>query len=149
MVISYAQAKDIKTMAKPVTYPQKKPVQDQFAAQFVKTAGVEAFNLVSEMTARHIPRDMRIGVEDTYFDVIEERWDPYGHPSRDMYGEKMVGQLAAMLKSKGLKFIDPTFPPHLISLFADPSTAGANANAEQTFRKDQDPFLAGVQGIEW
>ena len=149
MVISYAQAQDIKTRAKPVTYPGKKSVQDQYAAYFFKTAGEEAFNIVSEMTARHVPRDMRIGGDETYVDVIEEKWDPYGHPSRDMYGEKMVGKLAGLLKSKGLKFTDPTFPPHLISLFADPATAGANANAEQTFRKDQDPFLAGVTGIEW
>jgi len=27
--------------------------------------------------------------------------------------------------------------------------AGRNASAEQTFRKDQDAFLAGVTGIEW
>ena len=149
IIISNVAAKDIKTMAMPVTYPEKKPVQDLFAAKFIKEAGVEAFNIVSEMTSRHLPRDMRIGGEDTYCDIIEEKWDPYGHPSRDMYGEKMVSQLAGMLKAKGLKFVDPTFPPHLISLFTYPTTAGANANAEQTFRKDQDPFLAGVTGIEW
>ena len=29
------------------------------------------------------------------------------------------------------------------------AAAAANANAQQTFRKDQDAFLAGVTHIEW
>ena len=49
----------------------------------------------------------------------------------------------------GTKFEDPIFPADYTSLFADPTTAGRNATAEQTFRKDQDAFLAGVEGIVW
>ena len=41
------------------------------------------------------------------------------------------------------------FPADYTSLFADPTTAGRNADAQQTFRKDQDAFLAGVEGIVW
>jgi hypothetical protein len=33
--------------------------------------------------------------------------------------------------------------------YADPAKADANADVAPTLRKDQDPFLAGVKGIEW
>ena len=62
-------------------------------------------------------------------------------------GEKCVHELARIIreKKKGL-FIDPVFPPNNTSLFANPEQAGANAGTKQSFRKDQDPFLAGVSG---
>jgi hypothetical protein len=47
--------------------------------------------------------------------------------------------------SEGLVFEDPVFPADETSLFADPAAAGKNASAEQTFRKDQDAFLAGTR----
>jgi len=148
MVINYKAAKDINTGARPVVHMHKKAVSDMYANDFIKTAGVDCFEIVSELTSRHLPRDSRVQVTDTYVDVIAETWDPYA-VSRDMYGEKMVGQLAGMLKQRGLLFEDPTFPAHPVSLFQDPSTSTANVGAKQTFRKDQDPFLAGVTGIEW
>lgn len=143
MVINYKTAKDINTLAKPVVHMHKKAVSDMYANDFIKTAGVDCFEIVTELTSRHLPRDARIHVADTYCDVIAETWDPF-KVSRDMYGEKMVGELAGMLKKRGLLFEDPTFPAHSVSLFRDPSTAANNVGAEQTFRKDQDPFLAGV-----
>ena len=50
----------------------------------------------------------------------------------------------ALLRAKGAKFEDPHFPADATSLYARPERAGANSSTEQTFRKDQDPFLAGV-----
>jgi hypothetical protein len=78
----------------------------------------------------------------------EESWSG-SQPSRDPKGEALVKSLIDALKASGTKFSDPHFPADNSSLFADPANAFANEGAEQTFRKDQDPFLAGVKGIAW
>jgi len=147
-VINHVVPRGIETKTQPVIDVHKKATQDAFAAEFIETVGNEAFAIVSELTARHLPRDPRVSCVDAFDSTFVETWDPY-KVSRDMDGERKVGDLAAILKHKGMLFEDPTFPAHNISLFADAKTANANANAEQTFRKDQDPFLAGVDGIEW
>mmetsp|Transcript_12336 Transcript_12336/g.29802 ORF Transcript_12336/g.29802 Transcript_12336/m.29802 type:complete len:591 (-) Transcript_12336:78-1850(-) len=77
----------------------------------------------------------------------EEVWDP-SSASRDKDGEKCVHELARLIRNKGSLFTDPTFPPTNASLFAN-SSSKDNSGVEQSFRKDQDPFLAGVKGIVW
>ena len=47
---------------------------------------------------------------------------------------------------------DPDFPPNNASLFKDELSAEqveAISHGEQTFRKDKDPFLSGVENIQW
>eukprot|EP00292_Cryptomonas_paramecium_P005826 CAMPEP_0113668184 /NCGR_PEP_ID=MMETSP0038_2-20120614/3858_1 /TAXON_ID=2898 /ORGANISM="Cryptomonas paramecium" /LENGTH=397 /DNA_ID=CAMNT_0000583897 /DNA_START=10 /DNA_END=1199 /DNA_ORIENTATION=- /assembly_acc=CAM_ASM_000170 len=81
-----------------------------------------------------------------------EMWEETWHgrqASRDPKGEAMVKSLIEAVKKTGRKFTDPHFPPDNSSLFADPRNAFTNAGVQPTFRKDQDPFLAGVSGIEW
>uniref|UniRef100_A0A7S0M852 Calpain catalytic domain-containing protein n=1 Tax=Cryptomonas curvata TaxID=233186 RepID=A0A7S0M852_9CRYP len=78
----------------------------------------------------------------------EETWSGT-QPSRDPKGDALVKSLIEAVKASGKKFSDPHFPADNSSLFADPANAFANEGAEQTFRKDQDPFLAGVSGIQW
>lgn len=85
---------------------------------------------------------------EPYAKVWEETWLPLKE-SRDPEGEKILKQLADAFRQKKVKFEDPTFPAADCSLFSDPDAGSKNANAEQTFRKDQDPFLAGVTGIQW
>jgi len=140
--------KSINTKAAPVNNIYKKTVQDSFAAEFIAAAGKDAFDIVSGLTARHIPRDPRVSCGEAFDSAKVEIWDPFV-VSRDMGAEEKLRDLSMILQERGLLFEDPTFPAHNISLFADPAQANANANAAQTFRKDQDPFLAGVEGIEW
>jgi hypothetical protein len=78
----------------------------------------------------------------------EEQWTNETE-SRDPAGERAVKQLGRVLHSKGLEFSDPDFPPTDASLFREPNTKQGGAGARATFRKDKDPFLAGVERVEW
>ena len=147
-IINNKAPEDMFTLAKPVVHMHKKAVTDMYAADFVGKAGPEAYEIVSQLTNRHLPRDSRVHIEDSFSDITSEVWDPL-RVSRDMFGENKIGELAAILRSQGVLFEDPTFPAHPVSLFQNPVDGNRNANVEQSFRKDQDPFLAGVAGIEW
>lgn len=103
---------------------------------------------VMEIYKRHQMINPLLHPTEPYAKCWEERWVPL-EESRDPDGEEMVARLANGLRAKRTKFEDPTFPADFTSLFSDPSTAQRNENAQQTFRKDQDAFLAGVKGIEW
>ena len=85
--------------------------------------------------------------KEPYVRCWEEMWSPFEY-SRDAEGEAMLKALAEAFKAKNALFEDPMFPAENSSLFAD-ADAEVNLNAQQTFRKDQDAFLAGVTGIEW
>mmetsp|Transcript_27927 Transcript_27927/g.44895 ORF Transcript_27927/g.44895 Transcript_27927/m.44895 type:complete len:816 (+) Transcript_27927:47-2494(+) len=119
-----------------------------YMALFESTNGSEATAVVKLLTKRHSMVNPGMHPAEPYMECFEETWLPL-QESRDPEGEQLVKALAEELTKKGIKFEDPTFPADYTSLFADPTTAGANAEAEQSFRKDQDPFLAGVEGIEW
>jgi hypothetical protein len=88
-----------------------------------------------------------------YAEQWEERWDTF-EESRDPEGEALMQNMIQMLDRTGSSdgWSDPDFPADNSSLFKDELSAdqmAAIAHGEQTFRKDQDPFLAGVEGIEW
>jgi len=140
--------RSIITKSQPVTDARREKEHGRCKAAFCKTAGEQALAIVSELTWRHWPRDSRLACDDTFTDVIAEEWNPYTE-SRDPYGESKVKELANILEQKKLLFEDPYFPAHDVSIYADPARANANAGVAQTDRKDQDPFLAGVTGIEW
>jgi len=144
----YTSPEATATKAKKLVHQHKAAVLDAYAADFISKAGPDAWQIVSQLASRHQAVDSRLSPGVNFHDVFAETWDPY-RVSRDMGGERLVGELASILQQSGMKFEDPTFPAHDISLFANPALAGANANVEQSFRKDLDPFLAGVEGIEW
>lgn len=62
---------------------------------------------------------------------------------RDPDGEADVKALAEALRAAGREFVDPHFPPNEFALYLN---AKPGTEAAQTFRKDKDPFLAGVTG---
>ena len=110
--------------------------------------GSKMLELVRHLTSRHLMVNPCLHPAKAYTTCWEEEWNPFTH-SRDLEGERIVQAIAQHLRDAGVKFEDPTFPADATSLFSDPSMAGVNENAKQTFRKDQDVFLAGVKGIEW
>lgn len=87
-----------------------------------------------------------------YADQWEERWDNF-EETRDPDGEIYLQIMHEAVKDSGQEsWIDPDFPPDSSSLFKDVLTADQLKGLQdqgQTFRKDQDQFLAGVRGIEW
>jgi hypothetical protein len=119
-------------------------------AEFEEKHGTHAGVLVKKLYTRHALVDPGKHASKPYLFTTQDTWWPL-RPSRDASGEQMVKELADLLRSsKSAKFEDPFFPADDTSLFADPTTAAAKSSAQQqTFRKDQDPFLAGVTGIEW
>ena len=98
-VINHVLPRGIETKTQPVINVHKKAVQNAFAAEFIETAGKEAFAIVSELTARHLPRDPRVSCVDAFDASFVETWDPY-KVSRDMDGERKVGELASNLKQQ-------------------------------------------------
>jgi hypothetical protein len=105
--------------------------------------------LLRAMHARLLPRSRT--TEGLIAEQWEETWENF-QESRDPEGEQTLRRLADHLRSTGIHFQDSDFPAATCSLFrGDVSTEQATAIAQgaQTFRKDQDPFLAGVKGIEW
>lgn len=115
---------------------------------FRATYGDDAAKLVESICRRHSMVDPDMHPTKPYIFTTEDTWRPL-HPSRDPEGERAVEQLASILRSKGANFEDPHFPAEQSALFADPAAASDNSSVQQTFRKDQDPFLAGVSGIQW
>ena len=87
-----------------------------------------------------------------YAEQGEEQWDNF-EETRDPDGELLMKIMVEAIQDSGKdSWIDPDFPPDNSSLFQDQLTAAeieAIANGEQTFRKDKDPFLSGVQDIQW
>jgi hypothetical protein len=124
------------------------PGATDYVKVFAEKHGQTMLQQVLELYARHFMVNPLAHPPEPYIKCWEETWDPLTE-SRDPDGEKMLEKLATELRAKKCKFEDPTFPADDSSLFSDPSKGGANASAEQTFRKDQDPFLAGVSGISW
>lgn len=115
---------------------------------FEDVHGKNVLDQVMEIYKRHQMINPLLHPTEPYCKCWEESWMPL-EESRDPEGEEMVKRLAKCLRGKQAKFEDPTFPADMTSLFSDPGTAQRNENAQQTFRKDQDAFLAGVKGIEW
>ena len=108
---------------------------------------VDASKVVSQLTNRHLPLDSRCSIEEEFQLIESEQWDPY-MVSRDMWGEKQIAILANILKEKGILFEDPTFPENSTSRYISPCDSNSS-DTEQSDRKDLDPFLTGVKGIEW
>lgn len=120
--------------------------KDVVLSLFAREYGNDAKNIMAWLTHRSSLEDPRAKPSEPWMICFEEVWDPITQ-SRDPDGEKCVHELARIIRDKkGGLFVDPMFPPTNASLFANPSKAGANAKLAQTFRKDQDPFLAGVSG---
>lgn len=61
----------------------------------------------------------------------------------------MVLQLATRIRADGGLFEDRFFGADDSALYSDPAKAGANAKKKRSFRKDQDAFLAGIEGVQW
>ena len=76
---------------------------------------------------------------------FEETWSPL-QEGRDQAGEQTVLELAEMLRTSERQFVDPHFPPNEYALYLN---AKPGSDAATSFRTDQDPFLAGVEGLEW
>eukprot|EP01043_Picozoa_sp_COSAG02_P009578 COSAG02_NODE_327_length_24561_cov_92.867754_17_plen_735_part_00 len=86
-----------------------------------------------------------------YTEQWEEKWDNFSE-SRDPDGEILIHRMVKLLTDTSTKWTDPDFPADNSSLFKGELSndqIAAIADGEQTFRKDRDPFLAGVDGIEW
>ena len=115
--------------------------------QFELSYGKETLNNLEALHERHEMVNPLTHPKEPYVKCWEEMWSPFEY-SRDAQGEAMLKALAEAFKAKNALFEDPMFPAENSSLFAD-ADAEVNLNAQQTFRKDQDAFLAGVTGIEW
>ncbi len=124
------------------------PAAEERRKQFELSYGKEALKNLEALHERHEMVNPLAHPKEPYVECWEEMWSPFEY-SRDAEGEAMLKTLAGDLKAKNAMFEDPMFPAENSSLFADPADAAANLNAQQTFRKDQDAFLAGVTGIEW
>lgn len=124
------------------------PAAVDYVQMFEKKHGHDTLQKVLDLYARHFMVNPLAHPKEPYIKCWEEKWCPLTE-SRDPEGEKMLAELAKELRAKNGKFEDPTFPADDSSLFSDPHQSGANATAKQTFRKDQDPFLAGISGISW
>ena len=120
------------------------------AATLTRTVTVDGVRRVPEYDA-HTTRLLRkvsgrtalaAGLQSSW----EEQWTNETE-SRDPSGERAVKQLGKALRSRALKFTDPDFPPTDSSLFRDSSKRGGGGAS--TFRKDKDPFLAGVDKLVW
>ena len=93
------------------------------------------------------------GADDAiYCEQWEETWDNFGE-SRDPVGESLMQNMIKACEASGSDgWTDPDFPPNNASLFKDELSAEqveAISHGEQTFRKDKDPFLSGVENIQW
>ena len=117
--------------------------------EFQSVYGNEALKILMDLSERHEMLNPLKHPKEPYVRCWEEKWMPTGKNCRDVEGEEMVRKLAEFLKNKKTLFEDPIFAADNESLFADPADAVSRSNARQTFRKDQDEFLAGVTGIEW
>jgi hypothetical protein len=129
------------------TKPQVDGGKD-YRSEFQAKNGTTAMALVEKLSQRHVLLNPGLHPTEPFMETFEEVWCPL-KTSRDPVGENLVKELAAELRAKGSVFEDPIFPADTASLFADPQLAERNMNAAQTFRKDQDAFLAGVTGIQW
>lgn len=82
----------------------------------------------------------------------EESWQNF-EETRDPEGERLVRFMVEKITESGKgTWIDADFPPDNQSLFSHPHTTEELASLAEgtgTFRRDQDPFLVGVRGIEW
>jgi hypothetical protein len=130
-----------------ILVPQKSDSAARLA-ELQRTCGAEAVQLVTALGTRHAMVHAGKHPAKPYVVTGEDCWSPL-HPSRDAAGEAMVRELAQLLRAKSVLFEDPLFPADDSSLYAAGPGARSESSAPQTFRKDQDPFLAGVTGLEW
>jgi len=131
-----------------MTYAKMCPADAELCKTFELSYGKEALKILEALHERHEMVNPLAHPKEPYVKCWEETWSPFAY-SRDAEGEAMLKALAEFLKAENAKFEDPMFPAENSSLFEDPAEAEVNSSAQQTFRKDQDAFLAGVTGIEW
>eukprot|EP00286_Rhodomonas_abbreviata_P011808 CAMPEP_0181323370 /NCGR_PEP_ID=MMETSP1101-20121128/19748_1 /TAXON_ID=46948 /ORGANISM="Rhodomonas abbreviata, Strain Caron Lab Isolate" /LENGTH=994 /DNA_ID=CAMNT_0023431391 /DNA_START=45 /DNA_END=3029 /DNA_ORIENTATION=+ len=121
------------------------------------TFGQRACDIVSKLHTKHHVEDPFAVPQYADHRVHESFWT-LSADSRDMEGEGMVKELASLIHNANLerqrqglpaeKFVDPHFPPTLLSLFADEASIGAHGGGGASFRRDLDPFLSVIKDLK-
>lgn len=127
--------------------------------EFGRVAGYEALECVKKLYERHAPWNPTKGLAEPCAVTWEDSWSSKElgtrangfQGTRDREGASLLDLLGKNLRTKGLKFTDPTFPPGVESLFVYPSTAAKHAGVSAGPRIDTSPFLAGLDpaNIKW
>lgn len=72
-----------------------------------------------------------------------------GDKKRDHDGEDLVLELVKALRDHGMQFTDSVFPPAAESLYRSVPSEADDGGGDTSIRKDLQPFLSTVSGIEW